>query len=283
MKPKIIAIVGPTASGKSDYAINIARERNGELVSADSRQVYIGMDIVTAKLIPPKDVKQWLVDVAEPDETFTLADYQKLAFEAIDNILERNKLPILVGGTGMYIDAVTENWLLPEAINKFKVDVQNIIKNEGLESAVKLLKEKDPASANTIDVNNPRRVSRALEYVMSTGESFVHAQSKGAPKYEVEKIGLHVEPRELRQRMFKRVERMFENGAVEETERLLKKYPLELPSMSGIGYKEIKLYIDGVLTKEKAIEKITIASYQYSRRQMTWWKRDKNIKWIKVN
>jgi tRNA dimethylallyltransferase len=278
-KPRIIVIVGPTASGKSDMAIKIAKERNGELVSADSRQVYIGMDVVTAKLTPPEGIKQWLVDVVEPDEVFTLADYQKLAFEAIDDILSRGKLPILVGGTAMYVDAVIENWVLPASAEKERIEVQQIIEKEGLESAMKLLQEKDQASANTIDLENPRRVARALEYVLATGESFVHAQDKALPKYEVEKIGLEVEPEVLKERMKKRVEWMFENGAVEETKKMLEKYSLDLPAMSGIGYKEIKEYIGAKISKEQAIEKITTATYQYSRRQMTWWKRDKNIKW----
>lgn len=280
MKPRIIVIVGPTASGKSDLAVKKAIELTAELVSADSRQVYRQMDVVTAKLTPPEGIKQWLVDVVEPDESFTLADYQRLAFEAIDDILLRDKLPILVGGTAMYVDAVIENWVLPKSAEKERMEVQQIIENEGLESAVRLLQQKDPATANTIDLENPRRVSRALEYVLATGESFVHAQDKASPKYEVEKIGIEVEPAVLKKRMRKRVEWMFENGAVEETKKLLEKYSLDLPSMSGIGYNEIKQYIDGELTKEQAIEKITTATYQYSRRQMTWWKRDKSIRWI---
>lgn len=282
-KPLIVTIVGPTASGKSDLAVRMARERNGELVSADSRQVYKGMDIVTAKLTPPQDVKQWLVDVAEPDETFTLADYQWLAFDKIDDIIERGKLPILVGGTAMYVDAVTENWVLPEATDAHRDQVQNLIDTNGLGAAVKMLQEKDPATANTIDLENPRRVARALEYVLTTGESFVHAQDKASPKYEVEKIGIDVDPDVLRERMRKRVEWMFASGAVEETKKLLEKYSFDLPSMSGIGYREIKSFIDGDITKEEAIEKITAASYQYSRRQMTWWKRDKSIEWTKAN
>lgn len=280
-KPQIKVIVGPTASGKSDYAVQLAGLCSGELVSADSRQVYVGMDFVTAKFKPPEGIKQWLVDVVNPDNEFTLADYQRLAFGAIDDILSRGKLPILVGGTAMYVDAVIDNWVLPKSSTKEREIVQKLIEDSGLEAAVKLLVENDPISAQTIDLNNPRRVTRALEYVLATGESFVVAQNKAEPKYEVEMIGLDVPTEVLRQRMKNRVRRMFENGAVEETKRLLEKYSLDLPAMSGIGYKEIKMYIDGNLTKDEAIEKITTATYQYSRRQMTWWRRDKNIIWTK--
>lgn len=280
-KPQIKVIVGPTASGKSDYAVQLAGLFNGELVSADSRQVYVGMDVVTAKFKPPEGIKQWLVDVVNPDNEFTLADYQRLAFGAINDILSRGKLPILVGGTAMYVDAVIDNWVLPKSSIKEREIVQKLIVNNGLEAAVKLLVEKDPISAQTIDLNNPRRVTRALEYVLATGESFVVAQSKAEPKYDVEVIGMDVPTEVLRQRMKNRVRWMFDNGAVEETKRLLEKYSLDLPAMSGIGYKEIKMYIDGNLTKDVAIEKITTATYQYSRRQMTWWRRDKNIIWTK--
>lgn len=279
-KPRIVVIVGPTASGKSDLAVELAREKNGELVSADSRQVYKGMDIVTAKLTPPEGIKQWLVDVVEPDEVFTLSDYQSLAFEAIGDILTRGKLPILVGGTTMYVDAVIENWVIPPTDNEMRQRVQEMFDNDGLNSLVELLKEKDPETAKVIDTQNSRRVVRALEYVLATGESFIFAQNKAESKYEVEIIGMDVPSEILTQRIKERVKKMFDNGAVEETKKLLAHYSLDLPSMSGIGYREIKMFIDGELTKEEAIEKLTTATYQYSRRQMTWWRRSKNVQWI---
>lgn len=279
-KPRILVIVGPTASGKSELAVKLAREKNGELVSADSRQVYKGMDIVTAKLTPPEGIKQWLVDVVEPDEMFTLSDYQRLAFEAIDDILSCGKLPILVGGTAMYVDAVIENWVIPPTDNEARRLVQEMFDNYGLNSVVEMLKEKDPETAKVIDIQNSRRVVRALEYVLATGESFIAAQNKAEPKYEVETIGLDVPSEMLRQRIKERVHKMFDNGAVEETKKLLAHYSLDLPSMSGIGYREIKMFINGELTKEEAIEKITTTTYQYSRRQMTWWNRNGNIKWV---
>jgi tRNA dimethylallyltransferase len=264
--PKIIVIVGPTASGKTALSLDLAREYNGEIVNADSRQVYRGMNIGTAKA--PKDagsdkylvqgVSHYLIDVVNPDEEFSLAHYKRLAEEAIDDILARGKLPIVVGGTGLYIWAMVDN-----------LDIPAVAPNLELRAELK-----------KIDIKNTRRVLRALEVALSGGP-FIGSQKKNAPKYEALQIGLSIGREELVNRINARVDEQIKEGLVDEVSALAKKYAWTLPAMSGIGYRQIGYYLRGEMPLDEAIEEIKKATRRYAKRQMTWFRRDKRIKWIK--
>jgi len=278
--PKLLVILGPTASGKSYLAVHLAKKFNGELVSADSRQVYREMNIATAKLKPPKGIKQWMVNVVEPNKIYTLQNYKKEAIKVINDIDRRGKLPILVGGTALYIYAVTQNWEIPEVKpnKKLRAEFEKKLKTKGLSYLVRELKKLNPEISSKTDLQNPRRVIRALEVArFSSGREF---KKVGLQQFNVCKIGLSAEALALKKRLKKRTEIMWRQGLVKESKKLFKKYPLSLPSMSGIGYKEVADYIFGEISKEKCIELIITRSYQYSKRQMTWWKRDKEINWV---
>lgn len=279
--PSLLVVVGPTGSGKSDLAVRLARQFNGELVSADSRQIYIGMDIATNKLKPPRGIKQWLIDIVKPNRRYSLAQYQRAAIKVIKDIHSRGRLPILVGGTGLYMDAVVENWQIPRVgANRYlRRQLENDLKKNGLAALVRHLRHLDPQSAKVIDSKNQRRVVRALEVAISTGESFVKEKKKGRPLFRILKIGLMDERQNLRERLCKRAVGMVRQGLVVETQNLLEKYNSALPSMSGIGYAEAAAFINGDISKKEMIDRIVNRSMQYARRQMTWWKRDDSILW----
>ena len=239
------------------------------------------MDIATNKLKPPSGVKQWLVDIVQPDEQYALKQYQNKALKIIKDVHERGKLPILVGGTGLYIDAVTENWQIPQAVapRNLRRQLENDLKEKGLAALASRLRHLDPKSSKVIDINNPRRVIRALEVAISTGSSFVKARKKGPIRFNVLKIGLAVDRQILRERLQHRVAKMVRRGLIAETRILLKKYDSTLPSMSSIGYGEATAILKGDISKKEMVDQILMRSMQYARRQMTWWKRDKKIIW----
>lgn len=292
--PKIIAVVGPTASGKTDLGLALAKEFNGEVVSADSRQIYKKMDIGTAK--PKSDfglrtsdsgretyivegVPHHLMDIVDPGKEFSLADYKKLALKAIRDILRRGKLPIVVGGTGLYIQALVDNFDIPKIKPSKKLRSQ--LEKKPLAQLVALLKKIDPASAKKIDLKNSRRVLRALEVFILSGESFFKQRTKSAPLFNVLQIGIDLPRPELFARIDARVDKQIEEGLLEETKKLEKKYGWHLPSMSGIGYKQMGFYLRGEATLDEAINILKRDTRRYAKRQMTWFDRDKKIIWIK--
>ena len=240
------------------------------------------MDIGTAKLRPPRGVEQWLTDIVRPNQRFTLQQYQRKALKAIRDIHRRGKLPILVGGTGLYIDAVVENWKIPKTPPSARVrrQLERELAEKGLPALVCRLREVDPASARRIDIKNSRRVIRALEVALTTGESFVSVKSKGKPLFRVIKIGIAVDRVTLRRRLQKRTVSMLRRGLLAETRRLLKNYSPDIPALSGIGYAEAAAYLQDDLTREQLIERIVTRSMQYARRQMTWWRRQHDIHWV---
>lgn len=277
----LIVILGPTASGKSELAIKLAKKFNGEIVSADSRQIYKEMNIGTAKTTKKEmaNTPHHLIDIIKPDQEFTLAQYKKEAIKVIKGIQKRGKLPFLVGGTGLYIQAVVDNLKIPEVKPDKKLRAK--LEKKKTEELFKQLKKIDPQSVRFIDSNNKRRIIRALEVCLTTKKSFFQQRKKGQPLFDILQIGLRPDEKTLEKRINQRVEKMFQTGLVTEVEKLLEKYPPKLPSMSGIGYQETILYIQGKINLDKTQELIKQHTRQYAHRQITWFKRDKRIKWTK--
>ena len=309
---KIIVILGPTASGKSELAVKVAQKFNGEIISADSRQIYKGLDVGSGKV--PRDlilrksdflnikevrlpyiykgIKHHLIDVASPKKIFTVAQYQKLARKALKDILRRGKIPIICGGTGLYIDALIYNYQFPEAPPQ--LNLRKKLEKKSTKELFKQLKKLDPRRAENIDKNNRRRLIRALEICISTNRpapSFNFWRSDlqninrqfgeiGSPNIKILKIGVSVPKEKLKTRINRRVDKMLKLGLINETKQLLKKYPADLPAFNTIGYREIIDYLKGKTTLPEAISLIKKNTYQYTKRQMTWFKRNENIIWI---
>jgi len=314
-KPKIIIILGPTASGKSDLAVQIALRlgskqakkyglKGAEIISADSRQVYKGMDIGSGKV--PKDkskmtlrgvaksdsknqksklknryfykgIEHYLLDVASPKRTFTVAQYQKLAKKAIEKILKKGKVPIICGGTGFYIDAIVDNFVFPEI--KPSLSLRRKLEKLTTEKLFQKLKNLDPNRAKNIDKNNRRRLIRALEIVMVSKKPVPPIQKQR--NYEVLKIGLKKEPKELKKLIEKRLLQRLKQGMIEEVRKLHKKgVGWQQLFNFGLEYRWISLYLRKKITKEEMIEKLKKEIRRYAKRQMTWFKRDKEIHWV---
>jgi tRNA dimethylallyltransferase len=305
--PKIIVILGPTASGKTGLSLKLAKKFSGEVVNADSRQIYKGMDIGTGKIKADKrrykrgltqitagGVMHHLLDIVSPDKEFTLADYKKKAVAAIKDILKRGKLPFLVGGTGLYIQSVVDNLEIPAVPpdKKLRAQFEKEIKKPGaLARWYKKLLKLDPGAVDVIDKKNPRRIIRALEVCIATGKPFSKLREKGEQLFDTLQVGITLPREKLYGKIDKRVEQMIKDGLAGETKKLLKKYSPNLPSMSGIGYKEIGKYleqeskIESLESRKKLlaqkIQEIKWRTHAYARRQMTWFRRDKFIKWVK--
>lgn len=280
---KIIVILGPTASGKTELALKIAESlfAGGEIVSADSRQIYKKMDIGTAKptLKQQKIVPHHLIDIIEPNKNFTLSQYQKSAIKKIREIHQKNKIPFLVGGTGLYIQAIVDNLKIPH-VNPDK-KIRKRLERINLSALLKQLRKLDPLTARTIDIYNKRRLVRALEVCLITKKPFSQQKEKGEPLFDVLQIGVKIDKKTLEHRISQRVEQMIETGLVEEVKDLTKKYSSQLPAMSSIGYREIIQYLDNKISLEQTRKLIKLHTCQYAKRQMTWFKKDKRIKWVK--
>lgn len=289
--PKIITIVGPTSSGKTRLSLQLAKKYNGEIISADSRQLYKKMTIGTAKPAGEwkkhaggeayfvEGIPHYLMDIVDPGHEMSLAEFKAQAMRHIDDILERGKLPIIVGGTGLYVWAVVDN-LEPPQVPPNKT-LRRSLEQRSPEDLLTWLKKLDPESYKTVDVKNPRRVIRALEVAIMSGESFAAQRKQAAPLYEALQIGLKRELPELYARIDKAIDQQMKDGLEKETLALIKqKYGWNLPSMSSIGYKQMGDLIEGRSSKETAVEDIKQATHKYAKRQMTWFKRDKRIVWI---
>ena len=288
-KEPLVVIVGPTAVGKTSVAISLARRLDGEIISADSRQLYRMMDIGTAKPTEEEQlaVPHHLVDVADPDESWNLAIYQQAAYRVIDDILQRGKLPFLVGGTGQYIRSIIEGWLIPpqrpdaklrEALRKWA----GSIGREGLYERLKLI---DPEAASNIDYRNLRRTVRALEVIFNTGKRFSELRDRQECPYTPIILGIE-RPREaLYERVDQRIEQMLAAGLVEEVRSLLDAgYSPELRTMSAIGYDEIIQYLQGEISFEDAVLLIKRNTRTFVRRQANWFKPDDpRITWFEAS
>lgn len=281
MNRPIIVITGPTASGKTSLAIMLAKKFSGEIINADSRSVYREMDIATGKPTEKelKTVSHHLVDFLNPDTPFSLADYKKLTDEMILSIQGRKKVPFLVGGTGLYVDAVIYDFSLAETSPDHKLR-----KKLELLSADKLLADLqkiDPETYQIIDKSNKRRLIRAVEVATKSHESFTKLQKKKALPQNVLYLVLDVPREVLYKKIDSRIDSWLSDGLVEETKRLVAKYPLALSSMSSIGYQEIAQFLDEKLTLEEAIITMKKRTRHYAKRQVTWFKRNKDAIWVK--
>jgi len=287
-QPPLILIVGPTAVGKTELAIQLAERLEGEIVSADSRLFYRGMDIGTAKPTPTEQarVPHHLIDIADPDEILSLAVFQQKAHEAIAGIHTRNKIPFLVGGTGQYIRAVTEGWNPPEVEpdERMRAELERLKEEKGIYWLHDKLKKLDSQAAENIDARNYRRTIRALEVILTTGKRFSEQRGQSESPYHLSTIGLTRPRPELYERVDRRIALMFANGFLEEVKTLLARgYSASLPTMSAIGYRECIRVIQGELNEEQAKAEIRRATRVFVRRQANWFKEtDPAIKWFRV-
>lgn len=278
MKPKVIAIAGPTASGKTKMAIDLAKQINGEIISADSRYVYKGFDIASAKptIEEREGIPHHLIDIVEPEFDYSVADFYDDAKNAIYDILERGKTPIIAGGTGLYFRVLLETYDLPrvEANPELRAEL-DLRSKEDLLSELMLL---DKVSYEKLQNANKRRIVRALEVIKILGKPFSEASIEKEPEFDVAWRMPYIESREvLYERINKRVDVMVEQGIVEETEFLLKKHGRIKNLISTIGYQEILTYLDGEATLEEALDKLKQHSRNYAKRQLTWFRRNPEL------
>lgn len=278
-KNKVIAIVGATASGKTSYAINLAKEIGGEVVSADSRLVYKGFDIACAKptLEEQDGIPHYMMDIVEPEFDYSAGLYEQDAKRIVCNILSRGKTPIVAGGTGLYFRVLLENFDLPKVEGDFEYrkKMGEYDKTELFE----MLKKQDPISAERIEQNDKKKIIRALEVLHLTGKPMSEIQGIKEPEFDVEWIGCNFPREVLYERINRRVDLMFENGIIEETQNLIKKHGRIGNIVDSIGYKEVLAYLDGVYTLEEAKDKLKQNSRNYAKRQLTWFRKNPNIKW----
>jgi len=278
---KIIVILGPTAVGKSDFAVKIAKKNNGEIISADSRQIYTGLDIGTGK-IKKKEMKKiphYLLDVVNPKKIFTVFQYKKLADDSIKNILDKGNIPIIAGGTGLYIQTIVDNISIPEVPPD-----QTLRRKLELKTTVqlfKILKKADPRRAKEIDKNNPRRLIRAIEIAKAIGKIPELKPAKPMSDIGFLQIGLKADKETLKKRIEKRVKKMIKSGLLKEVKKMRQsglswKRIYEL----GFEYKYPAMFLKGKINNNEMLEKMLAENYKYAKRQMTWFKRDKRIKWF---
>lgn len=281
----LLVILGPTAVGKTALALALAQALGGEIVSADSRQIYRHMDIGTAKPTPTDRllVPHHLLDVVNPDETLTMAEYQELANNAIVDINHRSKLPMLVGGTGQYITALIEGWTAPRVPPnaEFRAALEAFAAEHGGAALHAHLRERDPVAAETIDYRNVRRIIRALEVIDATGQPFSEQRRKNPPTYDMLQYGLTMERERLYARADQRIDSMVADGFLDEVQRLLDMgYSRHLPAMSGLGYIQLAAHLLDDVLLEQAITDTRMATHNFIRQQYTWFRgHDQGILW----
>jgi len=282
----LVVILGPTASGKSQLALRLAREFNGEIVGADSRQVYRGLDIGTAKPTAAERelIPHYLIDIVNPGEDFSLALYQQLAYAAIDDIHRRGRLPLLTGGSGQYLWAVLEGWQIPAAAPD--EDYRRQLEESARRDPAALydeLRRVDPEAAEHIDGRNLRRVIRALEVCRQTGGTFSGQRGKQPPPYRTLIIGLQAPREEIYRRVDARVEAMIEGGMVNEVRGLREIYGGSSPALDSIGYRQIGQYLSGEMSLAEAAERMKTETHRLVRRQFNWFRlKDERICWFNI-
>ena len=289
MTPKIVCVVGPTACGKTTLGVLLAQKFNGEVVSADSMQIYRGMTIGTAapRLAEMDGVPHHMIAVADPSEQWSVARYAEAAIPVIDDILARGKLPILVGGTGLWLEAVVSGRTFAggHAGGAVRETLQRRLAAEGIEPLLAELRQVDPVSAERLHPADEKRILRALEVYLETGKTITaHNQEtqRIPPRYDAVWIGLRFADREdMKALIDRRVDKMVEEGLLAEVERLLQSgIPREATALQAIGYKEFLGVADGTATVEEAVAEVKLRSRQYAKRQLTWLRRNGDIHWI---
>ncbi len=274
-KNKVIAVVGPTASGKTAFAVDLAEKIGGEIISADSRLVYKGFDIGTAKptLDERRGIPHYMIDIAEPEVDYSAGLYVHEAKRIIEDIQSRGKVPIIAGGTGLYINILLMNYDLPKVEPDY--ELRKALKLE--EDLPAILAELDPETAQLIDKNDRKKLIRAIEIVKTTGKPI--QRRKNNPEYEIEWIGLNFPRDVLYDRINRRVDLMFEAGLIDETKNLLQKHGRIPNLLYTIGYQEVIQYLDGLLTLDEAVDKLKQNTRRYAKRQLTWFRKNPAINW----
>jgi tRNA dimethylallyltransferase len=275
-KPKILSIIGPTAAGKTDLAIKLADTFGGELVSVDSRQIYKDMDIGTAK---DKSYPQHLIDILSPVKTFNIASFKRLATKTIREILKRKKLPILVGGSGLYLMAILQNLKIPQVKPDLKLRAE--FEKLSLEELQEKLRSLDP-EASEITGKNKRRIIRALEVIIKTGHYFSLQRQKGKPIFDTLVLGIKMPREELYKKVDLRIDQQIKEGLIQEIKNLVKKYGANAFALQNtIAYKEFLPYLKKKTTLDESIQATKRSSRRYARRQITWFKMQPHVHWIK--
>lgn len=277
----LLVVVGPTGVGKTSLSLTLASSYDGEIISADSRLLYRGMDIGTDKPSPEDRARipHHLIDICQPNETVTLGQYKRLVTSAIAEVHGRSHLPLLVGGTGQYVKAIVEGWRIPEiAPNE---PLRQALERLGGPELNRWLNHLDPASAVAIEPRNVRRVIRALEVTMVSGRPMSQLQRKDPPPYDIMIVGLQCDREALYRRIDARVDRMIADGLVDEVRALRAMgYDRDLPAMSGLGYRQIIAYLDGQLNMAESVERIKYETHRFARQQHNWFRTDDdNINW----
>lgn len=277
----LIVILGATAVGKTDISLKIAKDINGEIVSTDSRQIYKEMPIATDIIEDQKGIPHHMLAIRKPDKPLTLAEYKDIALEIIDEIHERGHVPILVGGTGLYVSAITEGYDVPRAApdEKLRKKLHEEAERHGPEYIYEKLKKLDPQAAKAIHPNNIRYVIRAIEINKSTKSN--KQDKKSQPKFDIFMLGIQRPREEIYERINKRVDQQENAGLIDEVKALVEKgYDESLPSMTSLGVKEIIPYIEGEMPLEDCLEILKRNTRRYAKRQMTWLKRYDNVRWL---
>ena len=287
MKPIVYVIGGPTASGKSKLAVELAKKVNGEIISADSMQIYKEMNIGTAKVNKEEmqGVQHYLVDFVSPDERYSVSNFKKDAEKAIEEILAKGKTPIVVGGTGLYIDSLIYGieFQNEEVDLEYREKLNKIADEKGLESLYKKAQEIDPEAMKKISINDRKRIIRVLEIYHKTGKTKTEQElqsRKNEVKYEYKVFAITMDREKLYERIEKRIDFMIEQGLIEEVKQILEKYHTFPTAMQGLGYKEVVEYLEGSCTKEEMIEKIKKETRHYAKRQLTWFRKNKETIWL---
>jgi tRNA dimethylallyltransferase len=278
IKSKIIVVLGQTATGKSDFAVELAKKVGGEIISADSRQVYKGMDLGTGKITKKemRGIPHYLLDVASPKKVFSVSDFKKLADKKIEDIIARGKTPIICGGTGFYIDAVVDGNILPEVPPNKKL--RSTLEKKSPEKLLEILKKFDKSRAKNIDAKNKVRLIRAIEIAKALGKV---PKIKSQSKYEVTKIGLTLPDEILKDKIKNRLLARIKKGMLREIKKLHESgVSWKRMEMLGLEYRYGALYLQSKISKQEMIEKLNTEIWHYAKRQKTWFKRDKNTNWI---
>lgn len=286
-KEKVVVICGPTASGKTALSIELAKKIGGEVVSCDSMQIYKDMDIGTAKptIEEMQGIKHYMIDILSPDERYSVADYKVQAKKAIREIIEKGKTPIVVGGTGLYVDSLIYEIEYPniQFDEKYRAKLEKQVEEKGLEELYKKAEEIDPEAIQKISKNDKKRILRILEIYHATGKNKTEQEKKSRekePEFDYLVYGLNMPREKLYKRIDLRVDVMIKQGLIEEVEKVYKKYRKFPTAMQGLGYKEVVEYLNNNLTKEEMIDKIKQETRRYAKRQMTWFRKNKQTIWL---